>query len=160
MVLAAVFASGQTSDDLAAKYPVVSAYQVRPGILMTARYAKNGQVCEMLLERRYTSDQTDADSNIPGKVEDQLIDELAPKDERGSAISHWLKNSFVAGGVTHTERDFENVLIEIDGTIVGDKIVIIHWKKRTCATVKARSADGKKRDNHTGTVATIKPPIR
>jgi hypothetical protein len=30
MVLVTVFASGQTSGNLAAKYPVVSAYQVRP----------------------------------------------------------------------------------------------------------------------------------
>src|SRR5208337_2172246 len=118
MVLIAVFASGQTSDNLAGKYPAISAYQVRPGILMTAKYAGDGQVCQMVLERRYTPDQTDADSTIPGKLEDQLIDELAPTTERGSSASgRWLNNSFVAGGVTHRERDFENVLIEIDGTV-------------------------------------------
>src|SRR5262249_46747483 len=89
MVLASVLASGQTSEDLAAKYQVVAAYQVRPGILMTANYAEDGQVCEMVLERRYTPDQTDADSTIPGKLEDQLIDELAPAAERGSATSRW-----------------------------------------------------------------------
>ena len=138
MVLTAVFANGQTSDNLAAKYPVVSAYKVRPGILMTAKYAEDGQVCEMVLQRHYTSDQTDADSTIPAELEDQLVDELAPPVERGPATSRWLKNSYVAGGVTHTERDFENVLIEIDGTAsAGDKVVVIHWKKRTCAVPKA-----------------------
>ncbi len=159
MVLVTVFASGQTSGNLAAKYPVVSAYQVRPGILMTAKYTDDGQVCEMTLERRYTPDQTDADSNIPGKLEDQLIEELAPTAERGSATSRWLKNSYIAGGVTHAERDFENVLIEIDGTVsAGDKIVVIHWKKRTCVDAKANAADSTKGNSHTGTVATVEPP--
>lgn len=153
--------AGQTSDNLAAKYPAISAYEVRPGILMTAKYAGDGQVCEMVLERRYTPDQTDADSTIPGKVEDQLTDELAPTVERGTATSRWLKNSYVAGGVTHTERDFENVLIEIDGTVsAGDKIVVIHWKKRTCVDTKANAADSTKRNSHTGTVATVKPPLK
>jgi len=46
--------AGQTSDNLVAKYPAISAYEVRPGILMTAKYAGDGQVCEMVLERRYT----------------------------------------------------------------------------------------------------------
>ena len=159
MVLVAIFASAQTSKDLAAKYPVISAYEVRPGILMTAKYAGDGQVCEVVLERHYSPDQTDADSTIPSKLEDQLIDELVPAAERGPATSHWLRNSDVAGGVTHTERDFENVLIEIDGTVsAGDKIVVIHWKKRTCSDAKANAADSTKGNSHTGTVATVKPP--
>jgi hypothetical protein len=146
MVLIAVLASGQTSDNLAAKYPAISAYEVRPGILMTAKYAGEGQVCEMVLERRYSPDQTDADSIIPGKLEDQLIDELVPTAERGSATSRWLNNSFVAGGVTHRERDFEKVLIEIDGTVsAGDKIVVIRWKKRTCADVKVNATSPTKK---------------
>jgi hypothetical protein len=118
---------------LAAKYPVVSAYEVSPGILMTAKYAEDGQVCEMVLQRRYMPDQTDADSTISVKLQDRLLDELASPTERGLATSRWLGNSFAAGGITHKERDFENVLIEIDGTVSGgDRFVMIHWKKRTC----------------------------
>ena len=149
-IFAASLAKGQTSENLAAKYPVIAAYQVRPGILMTARYSEDGQVCEMVLERRYTPDQSDADSTISPKLEDQLIEELVPTTERGQAKSRWLGNSFVAGGVTHTERDFENVLIEIDGTVSeGDKVVVIHWKKRACAATKSRSRrDGTRVDRH------------
>lgn len=159
IVLIAVFASGQTSDNLAAKYPSISAYRVRPGLLMTARFAGDGQVCEMVLERRYTPDQTDADSTIPSKLEDQLIDELVPTAERGSsATGRWLNNSFVAGGVTHRERDFENVLIEIDGTVSGgDKVIVIHWKKRTCADAKANGAGSA---STASTVATVKPSMK
>ena len=139
--LVAVSAWGQTAGDLAAKYRSVSAYEVRPGVLMTAKYAEDGQVCEIALQRRYSPDQSDADSTIPPKLEAELIDELAPEAERGPATSRWLRNSFVAGGVTHTERDFANVLVVIDGTVSeGIKTVMIHWKKRTCASSVATAS--------------------
>jgi hypothetical protein len=144
---------GQTSDNLAAKYPAISAYEVRPVILMTAKYAGDGQVCEVVLQRHYSPDQTDADSTIPSKLEDQLIDELVPAAERGPTTSHWLRNSYVAGGVTHTERDFQSVVIEIDGTVSGgDKVVMTHWKKRPCADAKANAASPTKGNNVAGTV--------
>lgn len=130
-------ACAQTSNGLAAKYPVVVGYEVRPGILMTARYAEDGNVCEMILEKRHyhTRDQIDLSSVIPKKLEDQLIDELAPPAERGQPTSRWLdKDSYVAGGVTHTKRDFENVSVEMDGSVSeGDEIVVIRWKNRACA---------------------------
>src|ERR1039458_8787153 len=37
IVLTALFSNGQSSNDLSARYAAVSAYQVRPGILMTAK---------------------------------------------------------------------------------------------------------------------------
>jgi hypothetical protein len=105
------------------------------------------------LQRHYSPDQTDADSTIPSKLEDQLIDELVPAAERGPATSHWLGNSYVAGGVTHTERDFQSVLIEIDGTVSGgDKVVMIHWKKRPCVDAKANAAGSAKGNNVADTV--------
>jgi len=45
-----VAALGQTSADLGAKYPHDTACRVRPDVLMTARFAAGGQVCEMTLE--------------------------------------------------------------------------------------------------------------
>jgi hypothetical protein len=60
IVLTALFSNGQSSNDLSARYAAVSAYQVRPGILMTAKYAEDGQAYEMVLQRVYTPDQTDA----------------------------------------------------------------------------------------------------
>jgi len=97
LVLTAVFSNGQTASDLSLNYPAISAYKVRPGILMTAKYAEDGQVCEMILQRRYMPDQTDADSTISPEVGKKLIDELVPAAERGPE-SRWLgKDSFVAG---------------------------------------------------------------
>lgn len=178
------FAFGQTPGELAAKYPVVSAYEVRPGILMTARYAADGQVCQMVLETRHyhRADEIDLGSTIPTKLEDRLIDELVPENERGKPTkSRWL-NGDVGGGVTYTKRDFENVSIEVHGSYScrekksskgqlscdtgGDEVVVIHWKKRTCATPKANDTakDSDTIDPATGNlhltiplVATTKP---
>jgi hypothetical protein len=123
-------ASAQTAADLSSKYPVVRAYEVRPGILM-------------ILEKRHqTPDKTDLGSTIPGRVVDQLIEELVPPDRRGQPANRWLnKESHIGGGVADTERDFENVSIRIIGSISnscdsGNEVVIIHWKKRTCAVPK------------------------
>ncbi len=155
-VAIAASALGQTAGDLAAKYPSVSAYKVRPGILMTATYAEDGQVCEMVLQRRYMPDQTDADSTIPAKQEERLIEELVPEDARGPATSKWLTNSSVGGGVMHTEKDFENVLVKIDGTYSctegksgskpdcghgGTSVITIRWKKRACAVSDPKTGD-------------------
>jgi hypothetical protein len=132
----------QTSGDLAAKYLAVSAYEVRPGVLMTVKYAGDGQACEMTLEKRHsTSKDKDIDigSNIPAKVIDELSDELAPEADRGPATSRYLSpDSYVAGGVSYIKRDFQNVSIEVHGDTStscdgGEKVVIIRWKKGACA---------------------------
>src|SRR5215831_235171 len=123
----AVPGCGQTAADLAAKYPSVSAYEIRPGILMTAKYGADGQVCEMVLEARHyqTPEKVDLRSVIPGKLEDSLIDELVPIPERGEPIHRWSKkepkdgwldtDSYMAGGVSYLKRSYENVSIEQHG---------------------------------------------
>ena len=157
-LLLSITALGQTATEINAKYPAVNAYEVRPGILMTVKYADNGEVCEITLQRYYSPNQPDADTTIPAKLEDQLIDELAPQALRGPANNqpHW--NGFTAGGVSHFERDFANVLVTIDGTYWcseesggktncghgGTKVITIQWKKRTCATPKSSPLASKK----------------
>lgn len=146
---AVVAVDGQTSNELAAKFPRVSAYEIRPGILMTARYAADGQVCETVLEaRHYKTEQIDLGSTISRKVEDSLIEALAPENQRGKPTrSRWLSTD-IGGGVTYTRRDFENVRVDIYGAYCGyqsrssakqtpcntggDEVVVIRWKKRTC----------------------------
>lgn len=140
-----VSAWAQTPNDLAAKYPVVAVYEVRPGILMTAHYGRDGQVCEAILEKRHyiSAEDIDLSSTISSKLRDELLDELAPPSERGPE-SKWLTSgSYIAGGVSHLERNFENVLVETDGDVsTGDKVVIIHWKQRTCAAPKQNTGLG------------------
>ena len=48
----AIGSQSQLSIELSAKYPVVTSYEVRPGILMTPKYSDDGQVCEMSFGRQ------------------------------------------------------------------------------------------------------------
>jgi hypothetical protein len=127
LALLAVSVWGQTAADLAAKYPSVSAYEVRPGILMTAKYAADGRICELVLEPRHyqAGDGIDLDAVLPARLEKEVIDELAPPSERGDPIHRWSKkepkdswldpDSYMAGGVSYFKRSYENVSIEQHG---------------------------------------------
>jgi hypothetical protein len=74
----------QTVTDVSAKYPVVTSYEVRPGILMTPRYTTDGQVCQMSIERqRGTRSGVTLDSFMSDNLVKEIVDELAPLSERG-----------------------------------------------------------------------------
>jgi len=132
---------GQTAADISSKYPVVNAYEVRPGILLTTKFANDGQVCEMVLEKRHkTVEKIDFGSTIPRELVQQLLNELVPVAERGKTTRRYLRGdseSTITGNVEITESEYENVSIEILGSLSpgasGDVVVAIHWKKRTCA---------------------------
>jgi hypothetical protein len=137
-----VAALGQTSADLGAKYPHVTAYKVRPDVLMTARFAADGQVCEMTLEKRETTD-TDMrfGDSFSGKEVQGLMDDLVPQNERGRNLTRAL-NEDIDGDFITTKFTYENVLFRVYGIIrpevaAGDKVIIITWPKRPCGEVQA-----------------------
>ena len=55
-LLLVVSSSEQTSADLSAKFTHITAYKIRSDVLMTARFAADGQVCEMALQKRQKTD--------------------------------------------------------------------------------------------------------
>jgi hypothetical protein len=129
----------QTSYDLAAKYRQVTTYEVRPGILMTADFGADGQVCEMVLQtNHYEPERIVLGSGISTKLENEVLEELVPADERGHETSKWLDpDSFVVDNAYEIKQDYENVSVETDGGISqscssGDEVIIIRWKHRGC----------------------------
>ena len=63
------------------------AYKLRPDVLMTARFAADGQVCEMTTEKRETTDTGIRFGDSFSEKEMQgLIDDLVPQNERGDEI--------------------------------------------------------------------------
>jgi len=87
LTFAAVFLLlvARPQNDKFLKYKTVEAYEVRPGILMMPGYSKNGEVCEIGLERRhYSPEKIYLDSALSRKEIDQITDELVPANERGS----------------------------------------------------------------------------
>jgi hypothetical protein len=137
-----VAALGQTSADLGAKYPQVTAYKVRPDVLMTARFAADGQVCDMTLEKRQRTDTeiSFGDSFSKKEVQD-LMDDLVPENERGRNLTRAL-NENVDGDFITANLTYENVLFRVYGILrskdaAGDKVIIITWPKRPCAESQA-----------------------
>ena len=142
LLLALAFAApsrSQTAADLSSKYPVVTSYEVRPGILMTPKYTSDGQVCQMSFERRHaTNSGLDLDSYISVKLVREIVDELAPPSVRGksSGGQEWAGWGIGLGpGNTEGGAEFENVSVIAAGTAEphrGPIIVLITWKNRTC----------------------------
>jgi hypothetical protein len=143
LVLTLVVAAwGQTFADLGAKYSHVTAYKVRPDVLMTARFAADGQVCEMTIEKREKTDTgiTFGDSFSEKEVQG-LIDDLVPQNERGRNLTRAL-NEDIDGDFITTKFTYENVLFRVYGNIrpenaAGNKVIIITWPKRPCGEVPA-----------------------
>ncbi len=138
-----VAALGQTSADLDAKYSHVTAYKVRPDVLMTARFAADGQVCDMTLEKRQRTDTriVFGDSSFSDTEARSLMDDLVPENERGRNLTRAL-NEAVDGDFITTNFTYENVLFRVYGILrpkdaAGDKVIIITWPKRPCAESQA-----------------------
>lgn len=131
----------QTADQLAQEYRPVVAFEARPGILLVPRFADNGEVCEIKLERvQSLENQAENDAEKSSRTFKVLVDEIAPPNERGREARYFLPDSEVIGESSRIVRDFDNVVIEEDGTISsGLEMVAIRWKWRTCAATRNTS---------------------
>jgi hypothetical protein len=135
-----VAALGQTSPDLSAKYRQVTSYELRPTVMMTPKFAADGEVCEMVIERRQKTDTgiVFAASFSEEEVR-QFMDELAPEAERGRNLTKVL-NTSISGGSIVTEYSYENLLVEVYGVTrpapAGTKVIVITWPKRACGEVR------------------------
>src|SRR5271157_5722178 len=95
-----------------ARYPVVEAYEVRPGIIMMPRYGSDGQVCEIGLEPlRLRGGAFEMGTNPLGKQLAELFDELAPVRERGRRIDELGDTLTSSRNLIEVEKDFENLEI-------------------------------------------------
>jgi len=132
-----VSAFGQSSADLSAKFPHVTAYKVRPDVLMTARFAADGQVCEMTLEKRQTTDNSIVlGGTFSAKEMQPLLDDLVPEEGRGRNLTRPL-NETVDGSFITTEYVYENVQVRVYGltrptSAAGNRVVVVTWPKRSC----------------------------
>lgn len=121
------------------KYKTVEAYEVRPGILMMPKYAQDGRVCEIGLQRRhYSPEEIILDSAISRKELEQVLEELVPVSERGSRIQDFGANlATISGTGVATNTAYENVSIKYYARSVSDPlptdiVVTVRWKNRKC----------------------------
>jgi hypothetical protein len=121
-------------------YKTVETYEVRPGILMMPRYSKEGQVCEIALQKRlYSPDGFFSDATLERAEINRIADELAPPTERGKKIKG--KDMIIQSGKGMAmNAEYENVSIVIYSdtsqrrgqTVAQDIVATITWKHRTC----------------------------
>jgi hypothetical protein len=140
LLLGFAFSSGpQSAGDLSAMYPVVTSYEVRPGILMIPRYTADGQVCEMSFARQHTTRSgVYLDSLISDKLANDIYDELVPPAVRGHELHDAPDPSgtvVTVGSTDITLYNYENIQITYE-TLTGQRpgvvAVVISWKNRTC----------------------------
>jgi len=147
-VALAMFVVAKPHSERFSKYKALEAYEVRPGIMMMPRYATDGNLCEIDLERfHFLPGIVDLDSGLTDKEIDTIADELVPRSERGQRRSS-LDSTVLNGEVAIDHEEFEKISI-ITHTLIdfgssdspgkpGEKIdatkvvAIIRWREHPC----------------------------
>jgi hypothetical protein len=140
LVLTALFLFPKPQNEKFSRYKSIETYEIRPGILMMPKYAEDGRVCELTLEKHHYSNETASlSSAIPREMFTQLVDELVPAKERGPLAMNFGKEyiSAYSGNSITTFAEYENVSVQIFGiasplTSAGDVVAVIQWKHRGC----------------------------
>lgn len=84
---------GKTAETMRERYgpPISETFLVRPGLVVSAIYGKNGQVCELFISpQKPTTPIKSANQigkSIDSKLLTEVINELVPESERGRSIS-------------------------------------------------------------------------
>jgi len=128
-VLVCIPAAGQTSADLAKKYPHHEVYALEPGVQMAPKFDSTGRVCEMQVEQtRFVKDGVDLSYRIDERKAFSIIDGLVPVSERGAKLG----TSEECMGVCQTTYQYSNVAISIV-SCGGTRLVRIKWRNRSCS---------------------------
>ena len=153
-----VTAWGQTSADLSTKYPHFTAYKIGPDLLMTPKFASDGQVCEMAIEKRHLEgNRYHTETLFSSEKEVQDVGEsIVPEKERGRNLTPVLNGEVIGSDMT-TEYTYENLRVRAigdarpyenpanygnDGFHIGKggyAVIIITWTKRSCGKEQAEA---------------------
>jgi len=133
---------GQSATDLAQRFPHHEVYEVEPGVLMSARYAPDGFVCEMHVEQtHFNKDVTDLRIGLEVEKIDALLDRLVPLSERGEKQENESGLTAISGTVTRTDN-YANIIVNVTSgveaskkkwTISGPTVLEIKWRNRSCS---------------------------
>jgi hypothetical protein len=130
----ATISSAQTQTELANKYPHHEVYEVQPGVQMTAKFASNGLVCELLAEQaHFGKNGADLSDGIDENRISGLLDELVPPSQRGK-MEPPGHSSLVSGNDEESITSYEYVTISVWYSLSrrSTVAVIVKWRHRTC----------------------------
>lgn len=142
----------KSQNEMFAKYKQVEAYEIRPGVLAMPRYNADGEVCEIGFEKpSYSQGSLDIQLSFTQKEIDEIVDEFAPPDVKGTKSKEWWNGMMdVSGQAYVTTTTYENITISTAGGITptfhrnfvghqsvhwastGDVAFTITWTKRKC----------------------------
>jgi hypothetical protein len=101
----------QTATDLTIRYgdPDAEQFVVRPGIMVTARYAEDRTACEMLIEPKHSIQRPDdKEEAMATDAVTEIIDELVPESERGILLNRMIEDM---GAAEYQVAENQNVTI-------------------------------------------------
>lgn len=147
---------GQTVGDFEKKYGKGNFFEIRPTILMSAKFDSSSQVCEVNLQPlRFSEDVFHPQNNLIGTdILKEIVDELAPISMRGSKFAPFPISFDISGRIFGRSFIFDNIEVRTTKSIFiendkasNDKtakesnfgsahIATIKWRKRHCVQDK------------------------
>ena len=136
---------GQSKADLAQRFAHHEVYEIEPGVVMSAKFAQSGLVCEMLVEQTHfgKDDVVNVGTGIDTDKIDALLDRLVPPAERGEREPGDLGGLITVVGSTMEKSDrYANVDVgtmwSVDAhkksmTITSGAVLTIKWRNRSCS---------------------------
>jgi hypothetical protein len=126
------------------KYPRLESYEIRPGVLAMPKYADDGELCQVSIEKLHVQD-SGVELGVPTMSREsvlKMIDELAPPSERGKAITQLAGFDYIDiinGTADVAAANYENVSVQIYGSTSapGDVAVVLDWKRKACTSSKS-----------------------
>ena len=85
ILISLVFGVAQSREDFRAKYHE-QAYEIRHGVWMTAKFATDGQVCELMVKEQNNCRAGAVFLGTDAGIR-EILDELVPKVKRGKFLS-------------------------------------------------------------------------
>ena len=126
----------QTRNDFQRKYGD-SAFEIRPVVWMTAKYAEDAQACELIIKERNNckagNGALKSDIRLKERIK-ELLNDFVPAAQRGKFINHSELASDCCIGFT---EEYENVTLIFadEAQLLGGNsysALTIRWKHRKC----------------------------
>ena len=131
----------QSATDLAQKFRHHEVFEIEPGVVMLAKYAPDGLVCEMHVEQtHFNEDVTDLRIGLELDKIDALLDRLVSPSERGEKQEDESGLTAISGTMTRTDN-YANIIVNVTSgveaskkkwTISGPTVLKIKWRNRPC----------------------------
>jgi hypothetical protein len=138
-VLSVPILTAQTESQIEQHYPRLKTYAVRPDLTLTAKYASDGQVCEMVFEPRHWDGEKVLLISTLQEDPINVVEEVVPLNERGPRQKDESEGtSFVGGGVISRRIHYEKITVDVAGSSQGKDwggimVALVKWRTRSCS---------------------------